>query len=158
MEIYEPLPVNLKCSFKDGIQPAVRQQLEYLWRGAHVVSSSSSLAHSLGIKFIELAMKSGLQIPEQVRNRFCSHCSGILLPTITSTVRVQSRGKQSKIHKKKKLIPRGDNNGNDETDDIDIVDNKIRRKLKNQVVSFVFLFYLLRFTIIEISVQKMFEY
>lgn len=149
MEIYEPLPVNLKCSFKDGIQPAVRQQLEYLWRGAHVVSSSSSLAHSLGIKFIELAMKSGLQIPEQVRNRFCSHCSGILLPTITSTVRVQSRGKQSKIHKKKKLIPRGDNNGNDETDDIDTVDNKIRRKLKNQVVSFVFLFYLLRFTIIH---------
>ena len=158
MEIYEPLPVNLKCSFKDGIQPAVRQQLEYLWRGAHVVSSSSSLAHSLGIKFIELAMKSGLQIPEQIRNRFCSHCSGILLPTITSTVRVQSRGKQSKIHKKKKLIPRGDNNGNDETDDIDIVDNKIRRKLKNQVVSFVFLFYLLRFTIIEISARKMFEY
>ena len=127
----------------------MRQQLEYLWRGAHVVSPSSSLAHSLGIKFIELAMKSGLQIPEQVRNRFCSHCSGILLPTITSTVRVQSRGKQSKIHKKKKLIPRGDNNGNDETDDIDIVDNKIRRKLKNQVVSFVFLFYPLRFTIIH---------
>lgn len=135
MEIFEPLPLNLKCSFKDGIQPAVRQQLEYLWRGAHMISSSSStLAHSFGIKFIDLAIKSGLQIPEQVKTRFCSHCSGILLPTITSTVKIQARGKQSQIHKKKKFIPRGDNNGNDETDDIDIVDTKIRRKLKNQVV------------------------
>jgi RNase P subunit RPR2 len=157
MEIYEPLPVNLKCSFKDGIQPAVRQQLEYLWRGAHIVSSSSSLAHSLCIKFIDLAMKSGLQIPEQVRNRFCSHCSGILLPTITSKVRVQSRGKQSKIHKKKKLIPRGDNNVNDETDDIDIVDSKIRRKLKNQVVRVVYIFYLTYFLIVNSAVWKIFE-
>jgi RNase P subunit RPR2 len=158
MEIYEPLPVNLKCSFKDGIQPAVRQQLEYLWRGAHMVSSSSSLAHSLGIKFIELAMKSGLQIPEQVRNRFCSHCSGILLPTITSTVRVQSRGKQSKIHKKKKLIPRGDNNGNDETDDIDIMDSKIRRKLKNQVVRVVNVFHHIYFMIVTSAPGKIFWY
>lgn len=48
MELYEPLPVNLKSTYKEGIVPAVRQQLEFLWRAVHAVTLSQSLAHSLG--------------------------------------------------------------------------------------------------------------
>lgn len=135
MELYEPLPLNLRSSFKEGITPAIRQQLEFLWRGAHATSSSSSLAHSLARKFIELGIKSGLHIPEQVRNRLCCWCSAVLLPTITSTVRIQSRGKESKVHKKKNLIPRGDTNA--DPDSSVVFDTKTRRKLKNQVVSYL---------------------
>ena len=137
MEIYEPLPFILKCSLKEGIQPAIRSQLQFLWRGAHAVTSSASLAQSLGRKFMELGIKSGLYIPDQVKNRLCSYCSAILLPSITSTTRVQSRGKNSKIHKKKNLIPRwGDINIDSSTDNPTVFDPKIRRKVKNQVVSF----------------------
>ena len=137
MEIYEPLPFILKCSMKEGIQPAIRSQLQFLWRGAHAVTSSVSLAQSLGRKFIELGIKSGLHIPEQVKNRLCSYCSAILLPSITSTVRVQSRGKKSKIHKKKNLIPRwGDINIDCGAENSTVFDPKVRRKVKNQVVSY----------------------
>jgi hypothetical protein len=48
MELYEPLPVTLKSTYKEGIVPAVRQQLEFLWRAVHAVTLSQSLAHSLG--------------------------------------------------------------------------------------------------------------
>ena len=133
MELYEPLPLNLRSSFKEGITPAIRQQLEFLWRGAHATSSSTSLSHSLARKFIELGIKSGLQIPEQVKNRLCNYCSAVLLPTITSTIRVQSRGKDSRIHKLKNLIPRVDTNSDPECSVV--FDAKVRRKLKNQVVS-----------------------
>ena len=137
MEIYEPLPFVLKCSLKEGIQPAVRSQLQFLWRGAHAVTSSVSLAQSLGRKFMELGIKSGLHIPDQVKNRLCSYCSAILLPSISSTTRVQSRGKNSKIQNKKNLIPRwGDINIDSTTDNPTVFDPKIRRKVKNQVVSF----------------------
>ena len=132
MELYEALPINLRSSYKEGISPIVRSQLEFLWRGAHAVSSSTALAHSLARKFMELSIKSGLHIPEQVRNRLCSWCSAVLLPTITSSVRIQSLGNESKVHKKKNLIPRGETNG--DPDSSVVFDKKTRRKLKNQVV------------------------
>ena len=148
MELYEPLPLNLRSSQKEGITPSIRAQLEFLWRGAHAVSSSTSLAQSLGRKFIDLGIKSGLTIPEQVRNRLCTWCSAILLPTITATIRVQKRGKGSKIHGKKNLVPRGDTNGSGDPDcSFVATDSTTRRKLKNQVVrkfviSWVTIFYL----------------
>ena len=132
MELYEALPLNLRSCYKDGISPIVRSQLEFLWRGAHATTSSSALAHSLARKFMELGMKSGLQIPELVRNRLCSWCSAVLLPTITSSVRVQPRSSESKVHRKKNLIPRGETNG--DPDSSFVFDTKTRRRLKNQVV------------------------
>ena len=132
MELFESLPLNLRSCYKEGISPIVRSQLDFLWRGAHAAVSSSALAHSLARKFMELGMKSGLHIPELVRNRLCSWCSAVLLPTITSSVRVQPRGSGSKIHKKMNLIPRGETNG--DPDSTVTFDTKTRRKLKNQVV------------------------
>jgi RNase P subunit RPR2 len=134
MELYEPLPLSLRSCYKEGILPATRQQLEFLWRAAHAITSSTSLTHCLARKFIDLGNKFGLHFPEQVKNRLCSYCSAVLLPSITSMVRVQSRGKESKIHRKKHLIPRGDSNG--DPDVSVVVDGKTRRKLKNQVVRF----------------------
>lgn len=84
---------------------------------------------------MELGNKYGLVFPEQVKNRICTNCSAILLPSITSKVRIQSRGKNSKIHKKKHLIPRGDiSSGDPDLESSVVVDIKIRRKLKNQIV------------------------
>ena len=125
----------LKSSYKDGIQPSVKHHLKYLWRGAHAVSSSTFLANSLARKFIDLAIKYGLKIPEQVTNRLCTWCSAILLPTITSTVKVQSRGKRSKVHRKKYFAQHGDSTQEDVSENVIHIGSKFRRKLKNQVVS-----------------------
>ena len=135
MDVFEPLPIVLKSSYKDGIQPSVKHQLKYLWRGAHAVSSSTFLANSLSRKFIDFAIKNGLKIPEQVTNRLCTWCSAILLPTITSTVKVQSRGKRSKVHRKKYFAQHGDSTHVDASENVINIDSKFRRKLKNQVVS-----------------------
>lgn len=135
MDVYEPLPIVLKSTLKDGIQPSVKHHLKYLWRAAHAVSSSTFLANSLSRKFIDLAIKSGLKIPEQVTNRLCTWCSAILLPTISSTVKVQSRGRRSKLHRKKYFAQHGDSNQIDTSEHPTHTDSKTRRKLKNQVVS-----------------------
>ena len=128
MEIYEPLPANLKSNYKESLGSAVREQLEYLWKAAHAVSSSKDLAHSLARRFVEVGDKHGLHYPEEVRRRLCNYCSNILLPSITASIRIRPRGRQSK---RKVLL----NNNVSDRNNVDKDGKRSPRKLKNQVVT-----------------------
>ena len=93
--MYEPLPPSLESSRKDAMGPSTRAHLEYLWKAAHAVSSSSALAHHLARRFVETADKHGLHYPAEVTRRLCGWCSNILLPSVTCTVRIRPRGRHA---------------------------------------------------------------
>ena len=135
MEIYEPLPTNLKFNFKEAVGPAVREQLDYLWKAAHAITSKD-LAHSLARRFVEVGDKHGLHYPEEVKRRLCSWCSNILIPSVTATIRIRPRGRQSK----RKVIVKTRKTDHDGNAMISLGNSTKQcrhRKMKNQVVMLI---------------------
>lgn len=85
---------------------AVVRQLQYLWQTAATLAASSPesipVSHSLSLQFVTLAGKNDVVLPAAVKERLCSKCSVILLPTFTCTVRVRARSHRSSANRRPK--------------------------------------------------------
>ena len=85
---------------------AVVRQLQYLWQTAATLAASSPesipVSHGLSLQFLSLVAKNDVVLPAAVRERLCTKCSLILLPTFTCTVRVRARTQRSSANRRPK--------------------------------------------------------
>ena len=96
MEVFEPISRNLRSHKKEPIPPVIRNQLNYLWKAAHAVITSPNLSVYLSRKFVQLGNKYGLNFPDFVKDKLCNYCTSLVLPSITTRIRIRHRGKNSK--------------------------------------------------------------
>ena len=107
------------------------QQLQYLWRGSVLLAreggAALALSHSLCLQFVQLAGKHSVALPAQVKERICSVCSAVQLPSLTCTVRVRPRSLRSRVNRKQDAaLPMNSNNN--------FAADAQKRRLKNEVV------------------------
>jgi RNase P subunit RPR2 len=80
-----------------NIPPHAAARLHYLWETAHLTAiSSPALSHTLAVEMAALIREHHIIVPDHLRHRFCIHCNGIQLPTITCQKRVVPNNKRTK--------------------------------------------------------------
>jgi RNase P subunit RPR2 len=76
---------------------AVTQQMQYLWSSAEsmALAGQSSVSQNLLIQLVRLASKNNVALPGHIKEKMCSVCSAMLLPSLTCRMRVcgKKRGK-----------------------------------------------------------------
>jgi RNase P subunit RPR2 len=96
MDVFDALPVLVSTIYRD-VPAVVVNRLHYLWETAHLtVISSPSLSLSLAREFMAIVNRHQIQLPDHVKNRLCSQCSSVQLPTINSRIQVISYGKRKR--------------------------------------------------------------
>jgi RNase P subunit RPR2 len=99
MEIFEPLPFNLRSKFRQDIAPTIRQRLEHLWKSAHTMRSTS-LSHTLMRQFRAIVDEHGVDLPAYVSNKICQWCAALMIPSVTCRIRVKRLERKSRAQKK----------------------------------------------------------
>jgi len=91
----------LTCVSGGHIPHAVQHRLSYLWEASHTsLANSLPLSHALSRSFMSLANSQLVDIPPFVKTHICLHCSVLLYPTITSTVRLKKNSRESRFSRK----------------------------------------------------------
>jgi RNase P subunit RPR2 len=97
MEIFEALPTPLKSNISQEVPASVSQRLNYLWKSSFALALSSiTTSHLISRSFVNLVNKYAIELPSNIRYRICSYCSVLQLPSITCSVKVRRRGRQSR--------------------------------------------------------------
>lgn len=101
MEIFEHLPKYLKSLYNNDVPKSIQERLKYQWKAAHeVISTNVSISMGLSRNFSELVLQYGVDLPKSIRERLCTSCNVLLIPTLTCHVRLRKRSARSKINKK----------------------------------------------------------
>jgi len=106
------LPYPLRTKTNQEIPSAIQERLAYLWRASSCALNAriegetsepletiSASSHRLSKSFIEAARAHKVDLPIQIAERLCGHCSVILIPSVTCQVRLRSRSRRSKVNK-----------------------------------------------------------
>lgn len=114
-----------------SVAPGVSQQLRYLWRSSFSLarsheSAARSLSHTLSLQLVQLASKHKIVLASQVKDRLCSGCSAVQVPSLTCKVRLRSRSLHSRVNRKQAGTP---------TVSVSTTASQAPRKLKNEIVS-----------------------
>lgn len=109
------LPYPLRTKTNQEVPGAVQDRLAYLWRASSCalnariegessepLESLSASSHRLSKSFIEAARAHKVDLPLQITERLCGHCSVILIPSVTCQVRLRARSRRSKVNKSHK--------------------------------------------------------
>lgn len=97
MEIFEALPITLRSNISQELPSSVYQRLAYLWKISHSLALTSiTSSHLLSRSFISLVNKYAIELPSNIRYRICSYCCVLQLPSITCSVKVRRRGRESR--------------------------------------------------------------
>lgn len=109
------LPYPLRTKTNQDIPSAVQDRLAYLWRASSCALNAridgessepleciSASSHRLSKSFMEAARAHKVDLPVQITERLCGHCSVILIPSVTCQVRLRSRSRRSKVNKSSK--------------------------------------------------------
>lgn len=107
-----PLPYPLRTKTNQEIPSAIQERLAYLWRASscalnariegetsEALETISASSHRLSKSFIEAARAHKVDLPVQITERLCSHCSVLLIPSVTCQVRLRVRSRRSKVNK-----------------------------------------------------------
>ena len=103
---YQPLP-PLRTWLNKEVPSATLDQLNYLWKAGTVFFENEipisdgalAVSHRLSKSFVEAARANKVDLPPSITDRICNHCSVILVPAITCTVRVRRRSRHSKVNR-----------------------------------------------------------
>lgn len=95
------LPILFNQISNQAIPSALQQRLSYLWKAAHSsLEQSLPLSHNLSRNFINLVNTHSVALPQIISSHICSHCSVLLYPSQTSTVRLKKKHRHSRFNRK----------------------------------------------------------
>ncbi|TMW64737.1 hypothetical protein Poli38472_011617 [Pythium oligandrum] len=85
----------------------LEHRLNYLWSSAHaLLATSPTLAHTMAASIMAIAREQRLQLPSDVLDYLCEQCGGLLVPSLSATVRVQSQRDTSRTNRKLRRVQR----------------------------------------------------
>ena len=72
---------------------AVTQQMQYLWFSAEsmALAGQPSVSQNLLMQLVRMASKNNVALPGHIKEKMCSVCSAMLLPSLTCRLRVCSK-------------------------------------------------------------------
>ena len=72
---------------------AVTQQMQYLWSSAEsmALAGQPSVSQNLLMQLVRMASKNNVALPGHIKEKMCSVCSAMLLPSLTCRMRVCSK-------------------------------------------------------------------
>ena len=109
--------LNLRCSNKqDNLSKHQILKFSYQWHVINLLgmkSHSFDLSHSLSKKFTQSAYDLGIELPDEIAEKLCIRCSALLLPGISSSIRIKKCNKSKQRKNKLKQ-----NIGNNQCDGI----------------------------------------
>lgn len=106
------MPYPLRTKTNQEVPSAIQERLAYLWRASSCALNAriegessepletvSASSHRLSKSFIDAARAHKVDLPVQITERLCGHCSVILIPSVTCQVRLRARSRRSKVNK-----------------------------------------------------------
>lgn len=124
----QQLPSNLKSSTHRDVPATVQDRVHYLWTLISSTSMAAKLAsttvssedtstanpnestrghldvlHRLSRDFMGLVKEHAIELPSAIQERHCRSCCVVLIPALTSSVRLRKRTHRSRVNRSNHL-------------------------------------------------------